>query len=93
MVKDGEIPYYRVHNMLRFKQGDVDIWMENHRSENINAEKTAKAILRAVDKSTRDIDFLVKKSIDEAKENLYTFRRGRSDRIRDLGKGAKDGTL
>jgi excisionase family DNA binding protein len=93
MVKDGEIPCYRVHNMIRFKQEDIDVWMESHKSEKIDRDKRAKGILREIDKSARDIDLVVKKSIDEVKGNLYTLGQGRSDRIRDLGKGVKDGTL
>jgi len=52
-VKIGEIPHYKLHKMVRFKKEDIDAWMENHRENDIDAEKKAKGILRAV-KRPRD---------------------------------------
>jgi hypothetical protein len=67
--------------------------MENHRKEPLEANKRARAILKAVDKTTLDIDRVVKKSIEGVKEKVYTPNHGRSDQIRGLGKEVEHGTF
>lgn len=92
-VKAGEIPYYRIGKMLKFKRGDVDLWMENHRREGISVDKKTRGILRAINKPRMDVDSLVKKSIDEVKKGLYPSTCGRPDQVRGLGKEVSNGTL
>jgi excisionase family DNA binding protein len=30
MVKNGQLPHYRIGRLIRFKREDVDRWMEGH---------------------------------------------------------------
>lgn len=83
-VKAGEIPHYHLHKMVRFKKEDIDVWMESHRSQNINTGKRAREILKAINRPGMDIGDLAKKYIAEVKGNRYTPHCGRSDRIKDL---------
>jgi excisionase family DNA binding protein len=92
LVESGELPYYRIGRLIRFKKQDIDTWMENHRKEGINADRKAKGILKAV-KSPVDINSIVKKTVAEVKGNLYTPHHGRPDQVRGLRKGVSDGTL
>lgn len=74
-VKIGEIPHYKLHKMVRFKKEDIDAWMENHRENDIDVEKKAKGILKAVKRPGMTVDCLVKKTIAEVKGNGYTPSR------------------
>lgn len=93
LVESGTIPYYRIGRLIRFRLNDIESWMENHRIEPLEANKRARAILKAADKTTLDIDRVVKKSIEGVKEKVYTPNHGRPDRIRGLGKEVSNGTF
>ncbi len=93
MVESSEIAHYRVGRLIRFKKQDIDTWMENHRIEGGNVDKKAKGILRAMNKPVADINSIVKKTIAEAKGNLYTPKHGKPDQVRGLRKRVSDGTL
>ena len=93
MVESGELPHYRIGRLIRFKQDDVDRWMEGHRREGINVDKKARGILKAINRPVVDITSIVKKSIAEVKGLKYTPSHGRPDRIKDLRKEVEDGTL
>ena len=92
MVESGGITHYRVGRLIRFKKQDVDVWMENHRREGNVADKKAKVILKAINKSVTDINSIVKKSIAEAKGNVYAPLHGRSDQDK-AKKEVEHGTL
>lgn len=91
-VKVGEIPHYKLHKMVRFRKGDIDIWMEGHRRES-NLDKKVKSILKATRKSKVNVDVFLKKTIDEVKGNRYNSLHGKPDQIKDLRKEVEDGTL
>jgi len=95
LVESGSIPFYRIGRLLRFKPDDVKSWMETRRSEEIDVSKRAKKILKIVTTPRIDVDRLVKKSIAETKQNLYTphHDHGKPDQSRNLRKEVSDGTL
>jgi len=93
LVEGATIPYFRLNRLIRFRKDDLDRWMEDHRREGTNANTKARSILRATDRPKTDVDRLVKKSIEDVKENLYTPNHGRPDRIKDLRKEVSSGTL
>lgn len=93
LVEGGEIPYYRVGRLIRFKQSDIEAWMENHRQNPSGANKRARAILKSTNKGSLDIDAIVKKCIDDTKEKCYSPCSGRPDRVGGLGKEVEDGAL
>ena len=61
--------------------------------ESIAPEKKAKEVLKGVRNSNIDVDRIVKKSVEEAKEKSYNAGHGKPDRIKGLGKEVEDGTL
>jgi excisionase family DNA binding protein len=75
-VGGGEIPYYKVGRLVRFKREDIDRWMEDHRRDPSDGDKRVKAILKSTNKATMDIDGIVKKVIEEVKGNVYTSGHG-----------------
>lgn len=93
MVESGELPHYRIGRLIRFKRDDVDRWLEGHRREGVNLDKKAKGILKAINRPVVDVDKLIKKSIAEVKENLYTPSHRETRPVRGLRKGVSDGTL
>jgi len=95
MVEAGEIPYYRVGRLIRFKQNDVDLWMEDHRKEPVDADNQAKRILKGKTRPGMgiNIDGIVKKAVDEIKGNKYNVPHGKPDQIKGLRKEVKHGSL
>ena len=79
MAESGELPHYKIGRLIRFRKSDVDRWIEDHRRENINMEKKARHILKAINTPRMRVDSLVKKSIAEAKGLKYTPSHGRPD--------------
>jgi len=75
-VESGDLPYYKVGKLIRFKLKDVERWMEGHRRDTSGVERKAKAILRATNKSNLAVDEVVKKAIEEVKRNVYTPEQG-----------------
>jgi excisionase family DNA binding protein len=89
----GEVPHYKVGRLIRFKQDDIDEWMEKHRREPLDANKRARRILKATDRSNVDVNRIVKKSIEEVKGKCYSPGKGKLDQVKGLRKEVEDGTL
>ena len=95
LVEERGIPHYRVGRQIRFKKSDIDQWMEGQREEVVDVKVEAKKIIGSLQKKpTRDVDGIVRKTIDEVKEKGYTSEHGKSDRkSRDLRKEVSNGSL
>lgn len=79
-----EIPHYRLGKLIRFRKQDVDSWMEHNRSAAFigNNSKLAKLKGRLSRKGSTDIDRLIRKAIDQNKDEGYNPDHGKSDRIK-----------
>jgi len=93
LVEAGAIPHYRIGRLIRFKRHDIDQWMENHRQDPSEPNKRARAILKATNKGTLDIDGIMRKSIDGVKRKCYSRCNGRPDQDKDLRKEVSSGIL
>ena len=93
LVESGELPHYRIGRLIRFKQDDVNQWMEGHRREGNNVDKKARGILKAINKPRMDVDSLVKKSIEEVKGLKYIPNDGKSDQSGGLREEVSDGII
>ena len=91
-VERKEIPHYKVGRLVRFKKSDIDSWMEKFKSEPLDRQAKIRRILKVANKTTIDIDAMVKRTIAEAEGMNYTPTLGRSDRIKGLRKEV-DGSL
>ena len=97
LVSSGEMPHYRVGRLIRFKKSDIDSWMDgNKEGKKKDAEipvRTHKKGGRQRKGPTQDIDRIIKKTIDQVKEEEYTLSYGKSDQIKGLGKEVDHGSL
>jgi excisionase family DNA binding protein len=93
LVAKGDIPFYRVGRLIRFKQQDLDTWMEAHKVHSVNPDTKALHILKTVNRSNLNIDTFVKKTVAEFKENEYTSHHGKPDRIKGLRREVSHGTV
>jgi excisionase family DNA binding protein len=81
----ANIPHYRVGKLIRFRKDEIDSWMENKRvkaSDRINKSKNIKGNI--------PIDKLIRKAIDQSKNEVYNPDYGKSDRIEGLRKEVKN---
>lgn len=95
-VEECTIPHYKIGRLVRFKQCEIDIWLEGYRKEQVNdrIDRCVKRAMKSVrNANTRNPDRLAKKIIDEVKKETYTSKHGKSDQTRDLGKEVNDGNL
>ena len=80
LVEQKKIPHYKVGRLVRFKKSDIDLWMEGNKKEVIDVSKAARLILKTARGPVRDIEKVVKKSIDDVKGFVYTPSHGKPDR-------------
>jgi excisionase family DNA binding protein len=83
MVERGEIPYYRIGRLVRFKPCEIDEWLRTKKFEH---EEHPQRRAREKPRSPSDLPAnLVRAAIDELNPDRYN-RSGKSDRIRGLRK-------
>jgi len=90
----SDIPHYRVGKLIRFRKQEIDSWMENRRVEvndRINTSRNRKD--QQLDKSLTPIDKLIRKAIDQSKNEVYNPAHGKSDRIEGPKKEIKYGSI
>lgn len=90
MVSD--IPHYRVGKLIRFKKDEIDSWMQNKK------EKTFEEINKASkskpqNKGIMPVDKMIRKAIDQSKQEVYNPPHGKSDRIEGLIKEKNNGSI
>jgi len=86
-VASGGIPFFRLGRLIRFRKEEIDVWLESQRGQ---GQKPAPGPLRI---PGTDIDRLVRRAIDEARQPRYDSLRGRPGRSRDVGKEGEDGLI
>jgi excisionase family DNA binding protein len=74
----GIIPHYKVHGLLRFKQDEIDVWINA-----FHKDKPATNVPSFKRKNHNDIDSI----IERVKREVYNLPHRRPDRIR----AGKDG--
>ena len=84
----SDIPHYRVGRLIRFRKQEIDFWMEN---KNVNAH-TGTNKTRKV-KGNIPIDKLIRKAIDQSRDNVYNADHGKSDRIEGPRKETNNGSI
>jgi excisionase family DNA binding protein len=92
MVPD--IPHYRIGKLIRFRKQEIDSWMEKNRSmfsghddNSLNFKGNLSGMGNA------DIDRLIRKAIDQSKQETYNPDHGKSDRIEGPMKEIKNGSV
>jgi excisionase family DNA binding protein len=85
-AKVHEIPHYKVGRLLRFKLEDVDRWMESNRKDDTAPQRKRPEVKTHKRGNAEGANEIVRKAIDEVRGSGYTSQRGKSDRIKGLGK-------
>jgi excisionase family DNA binding protein len=86
------IPHYRVGKLIRFKKEEIEAWMENKKAK--KDFKTQPRKKREVSESAnKDINRLIRKTIDQTKQEGYNLDHGKSDRIEGLRKEVNNGSI
>jgi excisionase family DNA binding protein len=44
LVRQGSIPHYRIGKLVRFKQDEIDAWMQSHKAGQIRVDKIVRSI-------------------------------------------------
>lgn len=89
-----EIPHYRVGKLIRFKKEEIEYWMESKRVKVRDGGKRSKERTNPLPKSNIPIDRLIRKTIDQAKQESYNPRHGKSDHVKGLtGKEVDHGLI
>jgi excisionase family DNA binding protein len=92
-VKDGDIPYYKLHNMYRFKLEEIDRWMKIKTGDGSVSDRRAKKVLETAKSPKCDVHGMVRKVIEEVRGNSYNDNYGKPDQIKGLRKEVKNGNL
>lgn len=83
-VVQGRIPFVKIHGVVRFRQEEIDRWVESFRKD---GTKILSVDFRGEDQ--KDIDLLIEK----ARREVYNNRRGETRPISSPGKEGKDGAV
>ena len=88
------IPHYHVGKLIRFKKQEIDSWMEGNRTKALGQNNKSESHKgRQSGKGSADIDRLIRKSIDQSKQETYNHDHGKSDRIEGPTKEANHGSV
>ena len=87
-----DIPHYRVGKLIRFKKEEIEAWMENKKAK--DDFKTQPRKKKEVSESANtDINRLIRKTIDQTKQEDYNLDHGKSDRIEGPRKEINNGSI
>jgi excisionase family DNA binding protein len=70
-VSSGEIPFYRIGHLIRFKKIEIEGWIEGKKGNPPELKRTLK-----VKKTDQDIDKIVRRAIDQEKTKGYNIPQG-----------------
>jgi len=93
LTASGDIPHYRIGRLIRFKQAEIDVWMEQRKVVKVNPDQTSKQILKSIRKQSINVDRLVKKTIDQFKDTGYVKKHGRPDHLKESKEEVDYGSL
>ena len=88
-----EIPHYRIGKLIRFKKAEIDAWLESKRENVQDVKRQIRKKGKISDSANNHIDKLIRKTIDQNKQEDYSFDNGKSDRIEGLRKEVKNGSI
>jgi excisionase family DNA binding protein len=95
-VEAGEIPYYRIGWLIRFRLEEIDKWLEGCRQVNkpeAGQQKTKRSRKRLSKRSNNHFDKIVGNVIDEETNKYYSADNGKSDQIKGHSKEVNNGSI
>jgi excisionase family DNA binding protein len=88
-----DIPHYRIGKLIRFKKEEIEAWMENKRENDHDVKIQQRGKRKLTESANKDINRLIRKTIDQTKEEDYNLDHGKSDRIEGHSKEVKNGSI
>ena len=88
----SEIPHYRIGKLIRFRKEEIDAWLESKRG-NIQDAIQPREKRKKSDSANNHIDKLIRKTIDQTKQEDYNLDHGKSDRIEGPRKEINNGSI
>ena len=85
----GEIPCYRIGRLIRFKQEEIEAWLDTCRNGKPNKHEKASRKRRASSKSNNHLSTIITKAIDHETGKYYSPDNEKSDRTGGLEKEAQ----
>lgn len=89
----SEIPHYRVGKLIRFKQEEIDAWLESKKGNVQDFKIQTRKKRKTSDSANNHIEKLIRKTIDQAKQEDYNLSHGKSDRIEGPRKEISNGSI
>ena len=90
----SDIPHYRVGKLIRFRKQEIDSWMENKKVESLSGINKSNNIKgKKSNRGNAHIDKLIRKTIDQSKNEVYNTGNGKSDRIEGPKKEINNGSI
>ena len=87
------IPHYRVGKLIRFRKQEIDAWLESKRGNVQDIKIHTRKIRKTSDSANNYIDKIIRKTIDQTKQEDYNLDHGKSDRIEGLIKEINNGSI
>jgi excisionase family DNA binding protein len=75
-----DIPHYRVGKLIRFKKEEIEAWMENKKAK-VDFKTQQRKKREVSELANSHINRLIRKTIDQTKQEDYNLDHGKSDRI------------
>jgi excisionase family DNA binding protein len=88
-----DIPHYRIGKLIRFKKAEIDAWLESKRENVQDIKIQTKNKRKTSDLANNHIDKLIRKTIDQTKQEDYNSYHGKSDRIEGPRKEINNGSI
>ena len=94
-VEAGEIPYYHIGRLVRFRLTEIDAWLGDCSSKKRQATEQQKPRNRSKSskRSTDLFSKIITKTIDEETDKYYSVANGESDRIEGSMKEVEHGSI
>ena len=88
-----DIPHYRFGKLIRFKKQEIDVLLESKRGNVQDIKIHTRKIRKTSDSANNHIDKLIRKTIDQTKQEDYNLDHGKSDRIEGPRKEINNGSI
>lgn len=88
-----DIPHYRIGKLIRFKKSEIDAWSESKRENVQDFKIQTRKKIKTSDSANNHIDKLIRKTIDQTKQEDYNLDHGKSDRIEGPRKEINNGSI
>ena len=88
-----DIPHYRIGKLIRFKKSEIDAWSKSKRENVQDFKIQTREKRKASDSASNNIEKLIRKTIDQTKQEDYNLDHGKSDRIEGPRKEINNGSI